>query len=298
MSKKIIDQLKPDSKIVLDNLKTILDKEQEYADFLYVIERCVLDEFLNNKSIKDKEIIHYLKHFLENLDKDEDYFESHFEVNLYRDIIEILNERKITKHELVLCIKYLLWSIDNRSWLNDSQAYVKWLTHSADVMSLSEKKDYEEKVRTLCRRKGIPDNQIEAMLKDDFSNIEVEDKESTGFESEFFALDDDKKYDFVIDNFNDAPFLFEVYFSELMENQNYNLAEKLCKQISEIMPDLPHTGILLGIVYKEKGNNILAKHHFRNALIVLDETPDDIIPIEDKKAMIEEVKLLLKGLSE
>ncbi|MEA3514962.1 MAG: hypothetical protein U9R34_05780 [Nanoarchaeota archaeon] len=298
MSKKIIDLLKPDSKIVAENLKTILDKEQEYAEFLFAIENCVLDEFLNNRSIKDKEIIHYLKHFLDNLDKDEDYFESHFEANLYENLIEILNERKITKHELVLCIKYLLWSIDNRSWLDDSQAYVKWLTHSADVMSQSEKKAYEEKVRTLCKGQGIPDNRIEAMLKNDFRDIEMEDKENTDIESEFFALDDNKKYDFVIDNFNDAPFLFEVYYSELMESKNYDLAEKLCKQMSEIIPELPQNDILLGVVYKEKGNNILAKHHLEKGLIILDETPDDIISTDEKKAIVEEVKLLLKEVSE
>lgn len=292
---KITTLLKPDSKVIQENLKSILDKEENYAEFLFAIEETVTNEFLSNKKIKDKTIINHLKHFLKNIDEDMSYFDSNFEKHLYQNIIDSLDIKLITKHELTLCIKYILWSIGNRSWLNDSQAYVKWLAHSSGVMTESESKSYENKIRIFCKRKGVPQKQIEAMLKNDFSDVEVIDKVNTNIESEFFALNNDKKLDFVIEHFQEAPFLGELYYSMLMEDKNYDMAEELCKSILEIMPEFPPMEFLLGIVYKEKKNKILAKHHFENALRIMDEIPADVIP--EKDILIKQTKDLIKEVS-
>ncbi|MBS3123578.1 tetratricopeptide repeat protein [Candidatus Woesearchaeota archaeon] len=287
--------LKKDDPLISENLKSIIDKEERYASFLYAIEESVTYEYLQNNKIKDKEIIGHLKFLLKNINSSIDLFNSDFEKHLYNNIIEALNEKSVTLHELKLCINYILWSIDNRKWLNDSQAYVKWLAHSIGLMEPNESKAYETKVTLLCKRQGIPQKQIDAMLKNDFSDIEIPDKDNVDIESVYYALDDDKKLDFVVEHFQKAPFLGEYYFEELLENKDYDAAEKLCKSILEMMPDFPPIESLLGIVYKEKGNKVLAKLQFEKTLRLLGEIPPHILP--EKEVLIKETKKLLKEVS-
>ena len=287
--------LKKDDPLISEQLKSIIDKEEGYASFLYAIEESVAHEYLQNNKIKDKEIINYLKFLLKNINSSVEVFNSDFEKYLYNNLVEALYEKSITLHELKLCIHYILWSIDNRSWLNDSQAYVKWLAHSIGLMEPKESKAYETKVTRLCKRQGIPQKQIDAMLKNDFSGVEVPDKENTDIESVYYALDDDKKIGFVLENFQKYPLLGEYYFEELLENKDYSAAEKLCKGILEMMPDFPPIENLLGIVYKEKGNKMLAKMQFEKTLQLLEEIPPHLIP--EKAVMIKQTKKMLKEVS-
>ena len=83
--------------------------------------------------------------------------------------------------------------------------------------------------------------------------------------------------------------------SMLMEDKNYDLAEELCKKILEMIPEFPPMEILLGVVYKEKKNKILAKHHFENALRIMDEIPADVIL--EKDILIKQAKDLIKEIS-
>ncbi|AKB19588.1 hypothetical protein [Methanosarcina sp. WH1] len=42
------------------------------------------------------------------------------------NLIELLEEKPVTNHELHLVIDYVLEIIDNRSWMEDKQAYVNY----------------------------------------------------------------------------------------------------------------------------------------------------------------------------
>lgn len=265
----IKDLLKKDNPIITENLKSIYMKEDEYSTFLWAIESSVIDEYVENNKIKDKELIKHLKNFLKNLDKPIDFFETNFEKALYYNLLDALEE-EITMHELKLCINYILWSIDNRTWMNDSQAYVKWLTHVNGVLDPKESKQFEQKVRILCKRRGIPKHEVDAMLSNNFEDVEVPDKEDTNIESNFFAMDDSLKLDYVIKNFEQYPFLFELYYPDLLDNKEYDKAEKLCKGILEYMPNFVPIEHSLGTVYDESGNNILAKDQFEKCLKLIE----------------------------
>lgn len=288
--------LNKDSKVITDNLKDIFQKEEEYAMFLYAIEESVTAEYYDNKKLKDKEVIKYLNNFLKNLDESFNFFSLEFEKHLYLNILDALEEKKITKHELKLCIRYILWSIDNRSWLNDNQAYVKWIAHASGTMGEKEAKEYERKIRIFCRRKGIPKSQVDAMLSNNFDDVELEDKDSTLIENRYFALEDNKKLELVLDNFQEAPFLDELYSGECIESNDFNNAEKLCKGILEIMPDFPPIEHLLGVVYKEKGNKYLAKIQFEKVLKLLEEIPKGAF--EGQEDMEKETKQMLKEIED
>jgi len=294
----ILDLLRPDSEIIQKYLKSLFDKEEKYLEFLYAIEESIVGEFLRNKNIKDQEIISFLKHFIENIDKPSNYFGSSFEQDLYQNLIDVLSDTSITKHELLLCIRHILWSIDNRSWLDDQQAYIKWLVHLFDLLNKEEKEIYEKHIRTLCKDKGVPDQQVEAMLKNDFTDVDVKCDEGVPIESEYFALDDSKKLNFVVKNFQVVPSLCEIYFQELMEQGDYDLAEKLCKSILEIVPECLPIVALLGVVYKGKGNTILAKYHFDKVLNNLDKIPLDLFPKKERDFLVQQIKQMLKEMND
>ncbi|MFT4344118.1 MAG: hypothetical protein ACMXYE_05225 [Candidatus Woesearchaeota archaeon] len=295
--KKVLlkDKLKKDSPIITENLKDICQREEEYAMFLYVIEKCVTYEYYYNKKLTDKEVIHYLNNFIKNIDQAIDFFETDFEVHLYLNLLEALNKKKITKHELKLCIRYILWSIDNRSWLNSKQAYVHWLAHATGTMSEKDAKQYETRIRTFCKRKGVPKEKVDAMLTNNCEGIELEDEGNSLLEARYFALDDKDKLDFVLKNFQDVPFLGEYYYGECMENKDFDNAEKLCQGLLEMMPESPPFENLLGIVYREKGNNILAKIQFERVLALLEKIPKGAF--EGRDAMEKETKKMLKEVS-
>lgn len=292
----IKNRLNKDSKVITENLKNIFEKEEEYGMFLYAIEETITCEYYDNKKLKDKDVINYLDNFLKNIDEDIDFFKTDFERYMYLNILDALEEKKITKHELKLCIRYIFWSINNRSWLNSNQAYVHWLAHVSGVMDEKESKEYEKRIRLFCKRKGVPKEHVDAMLNNDFEEIELEDKDTTLIENRYFSLDDKEKLDFVLKHFEEAPFLGEIYYSECMENKDYDNAEKLCLGLLEILPDLPPFENLLGIVYKQKGNNILAKIQFEKVLKLLEEIPEGAFDGRDQ--MEKETRKMLKEVSD
>ena len=71
--------LKEDDPLISENLKSIIDKEEKYAPFLYAIEESVAHEYLQNNKLKDKEIIDYLKFLLKNINSSIESFNSDFE---------------------------------------------------------------------------------------------------------------------------------------------------------------------------------------------------------------------------
>ncbi|MBI3036047.1 hypothetical protein HYY71_07045 [Candidatus Woesearchaeota archaeon] len=115
------------------------------------------------------------------------------------------------------------------------------------------------------------------------------------FVSEFFALDEKDKFNFAIKNADKYPFLIEMYARELMEANDYQAAEKFLKTILEKIPEFPPVEILLGALYKEMGNNILAEHHLTNADKMLDMLSDEIFASNIKKEMKQEIKRLLNA---
>lgn len=287
--------MKKDSKSIIENLQDIYGKEQEYLMFLYAIELNVNEEYLENKNLQDRDVIKMFKHFLDNLDKDIDFFKSDFEKNLYLNLIDALEEKSITKHELKLCFRYILWSIDNRCWLNDSQAYVKWLAYTSGCMNEKESRAYQKNVRSVCTRQGVSKEKIDAILNNDFSDIELDDKENTLIESRYFSLDDTDKLDFVLKHFQNTPYLAELYYEECMQDKNFDNAEKLCKAILDMMPGFPPMEILLGVLYKQKGDASLAKNQFEKVLKLFKQIPKGAF--EGRDELEKETRKLLKEVS-
>ena len=123
------DLLLPDDDKIKE-IKSIYGKEVEYLNFLGPMEFFIANYGLANSKLKDVEVIKALRNLRDNLDKDIDFFRNDFEYNLMMTInVSLQSNKKITKHELLLVIKHILWAIDNRSWMGDKRAYLNWIAN-------------------------------------------------------------------------------------------------------------------------------------------------------------------------
>lgn len=280
----------------IKHLKSLLDKEENYSYFLGAVEFSIAEHFMKEKGLKDKDVIKILKNIKANYLQDINFFDYDLEKDILLRLSHELQEKKITYHELKLVFDYILWAIDNRSWLNDEQAYVKWISYCMGLFSGKEEKEYKDKIRKYARRLGIPNEQIEAVLINNLDDIKIDEKGATKIESEFFALSDEEKLDFVVKHGFDAPYIIGIYTQELLEAKNYETAKKFFKKMLEIVPEYPPIEIPLGALYKEIGNNYLAEHHLTNARRILEETPEHIFPIDIKNEMMEKIENHLKDI--
>jgi hypothetical protein len=273
---------KPKNEVIEKNLKSIYNRERDYMSFLIIIEDRVIDEYKEFPRTKDKKIINYLKNLMENLDKDIDYFDSDFEADIYEGFVLTLMNNKITEYELKLCIKHVLWAIDNRSWMNNPQAYVKWLAYFHDEMDEREKKKYRSNIKKMGREMGLPKKEIDMILNNDYENHDFPEYDDVQESSEFFNLSEDEKIDFIL---NDPEENFELGFSflsELIDNDSLDKAEKLAKVLYEVTEDNPALEVVFGEIYIKKKNKHLARFYLESAMKKLehfDLGDHEIIPI-------------------
>lgn len=158
----------------IKKLKTIYQKEGEYADFLAPIESFIAYYFYYDApKLKDVDVIKAVRNIKSNFDKDLKFFDNIFEKEMIGVISLTLreNNRKITKHELLLILGYILWSIDNRKWMGDSRAYLNWLCDFLHLFDSDEKKVHDSKYDFLGDFVGIDEERLK-LMKGKKSNFE------------------------------------------------------------------------------------------------------------------------------
>jgi hypothetical protein len=273
----------------IKKLTTLYEKEEEYAIYLCAIEDSIAFEFLENKKLTDKEVINVLTNLKKNYDKDASFFKTNLEKKIFFSFSKVLKEYPITRHEMRLVFNYILWSIDNRNWIPDKQAYVKWLTHSMRFMDDEERQKYEDEFRKLGKSKGIPQNQIEAMLKKEIiDDSELIDENITISESEFFNLDEEDKFDYVVENIMINVNLFKVYFEELVENSKFEKAIELNLKVLEIVPNFPLFELNLCELYFFTNQKELCLYHIKNIEETLSDNEVKKILEKEEYEMIKE----------
>ncbi|MCG2718860.1 MAG: hypothetical protein L6408_08530 [Nanoarchaeota archaeon] len=292
----LVKLLKEDN-LKVKRIKSLFKKEEKYNGFLGAIEYTIAEHFITNWKIKDKDIVKTIKNIKRNYTKDLDFFQNEFEKDIMKKLSYVLQEQRITHHELILVLNYILWCIDNRTWMQDKQAYVKWITYFFKLFDDKEMKKYEESVKKFAKKIGIPKKHVESMLLKNSDNIlEHKEQENSRIESEFFSLEDSDKFDFVIKHALENPYLIGIYSEELDEKKDYKNAKKFYKKLLEIIPEFPPIEISLGILYKKTGDTNLAKHYLENALNTIEQIPQKIIPKEQKQQLVKEAKRELKSI--
>lgn len=189
--------LAPDTPEV-KKIKNMQGREYEYAEYIGMLEYSIARYFYEaDRKITDRDATSALKNIRKNCNKSFSFFNRDLEKEIIRSLMEVLEEKPVTSHELKLVIDYVLEIIDNRSWMGDEQAYIKWVAYVMDIFSKEEKEEYEKDIKKLAAEMGFSSKHADLMLMkgeeedffefieeygEEYGNVEVDREENKGLE--------------------------------------------------------------------------------------------------------------------
>ena len=280
--------LEPDTPEVM-KIKSLQGEEYEYSDYLGTIEYSIARHFYeDDRQIKDKDALSALKNIRKNCDKDISFFKHDLEKEITENLIELLEEEPITHHEFKLVIDYVLEVIDNRTWMEDEQAYLKWATYVMGLFTEEESEEYERSVKKLAANLGLSSKHADLMLlkgnEDDYFEFvenygDDEEEELTEeeliaeMETKFLSLTEAEKCDFLLENGPDFYELVGLYISDLSEKGEFGKIQELYRKLIEKYDDFIYLYVFMGGAYVEI-DPALAKSYFEKALKSLDKLED------------------------
>lgn len=184
--------LLPDNEKVKE-LKSLYGKEVEYIDFLGPIEFYIANYGIQNPKLKDVDVVKTLRNIRDHLNENINFFKNELEYNIVMTInVSLQFGRKITKHELLLVIKHILWAIDNRRWLEDRRAYIDWIANFFHLLDKEEKKKFDEKYENLGQEYGFSREKIKQMKGEDADfEISTDEVALSKLDSEDFEKNED-----------------------------------------------------------------------------------------------------------
>lgn len=146
-------------------IKSLQGREYEYAEYIGMVEYSIARYFYEvDRKITDRDAASALKNIRKNCSKSISFFNRDLEKEIIRSLIEVFEEKPLTSHELKLVIDYVLEIIDNRSWMEDEQAYIKWVAYIMDLFTKEEKEEYEKSIKKLAAEMGLSNKHADLML--------------------------------------------------------------------------------------------------------------------------------------
>lgn len=306
--------LSPDTPEI-KKIKNLQGREYEYAEYIGMLEYSVARYFYNtDRKIKDSDAVSAIKNIRKNCRRSISFFNRDLEKEIIRSLIEVLEEKPITSHEMKLVTDYVLEIIDNRSWMGDEQAYIKWVAYVMDLFTKEEKEEYEKSIKKLASDMGLSSKHADLMLmkgeeEDLFEFIEEYgeeygnegyreenkglEKETEGevieekteqdlserglteeelmeeIESKFSSMNDEEKFDFLLERGPEFYELTGLYISELAEKREFARIQELYSRLTAKYDNFLYLYVIMGANYLEI-DPALAKFYFEQALKTLD----------------------------
>jgi hypothetical protein len=280
-------------------LKSLQGREYEYAEHIGITEYSIARYFYEaDRKIKDEDAVSALKNIRKNGNKDISFFKEGLEKEIVKNLIELLDEKPVTHHELKLVIDYVLEIIGNRSWMEDEQAYIKWVAYVMDLFTEEENEEYETSIKKLAAKLGLSGKHADLILlkgdeEDYFEFVEgygdeneVDEGEERGdgeepteeemiaeMESKFLSMEDPEKFNFLLENGPEFYELLGLYISELSEKGEFGKIQELYSKLTEKYDDFIYLYVFMGATYLEM-DPALAKSYFEQALNALDKLND------------------------
>ena len=290
--------LAPDTPEV-KKIKSLQGREYEYAEHIGIAEYSIARHFYEaDRKIKDKDAVSALKNIRKNGNKNISFFKEGLEKEIVKNLIELLDEKPVTHHELKLVIDYVLEIIGNRSWMEDEQAYIKWVAYVMDLFTEEENEEYEKSIKKLAAKLGLSGKHADLILlkgdeEDYFEFVEGYGDENEGdegeergegeepteeemiaeMESKFLSMEDAEKFDFLLENGPEFYELVGLYISELSEKGEFGKIQELYSKLTEKYDDFIYLYVFMGATYLEI-EPALAKSYFEQALNALDKLND------------------------
>jgi hypothetical protein len=291
--------LLPDTPEVKE-IKSLQGKEYEYSNYLGTIEYTISRYFYeDDRKIKDKDAVSALKNIRKNSDKNISFFKRDLEKEILATLIELLEGEPISHHEFKLAIDYILEVIDNRSWMEDEQAYLKWATYVMGLFTEEESEEYEKSIKKLVAKLGMSSKHADLILlkgeeEDYFEFVEnygegegenegeelTEEELIAEIETKFLSLTDAEKFDFLLENGPDFYELVGLYISELSDKGEFEKLQELYRKLVEKYDDFIYLYVFMGGAYIEI-DPALAKFYFEKALQCLDKLDDLSDPMKE-----------------
>lgn len=290
------DFLDPDMPEV-KKLESLLVEEYKYIDYLISIEYSIAYYYHKlDRKIEDEDVILFLRNIKKNCDKNISFFEHPLELLIVRNLVEALYQKPINYHEFKLVLDYFISVIDNRSWLDDKQAYVKWLGHALNYFTEEEEEEYVKNISIVASKLGLSDREISLLLlkESEYDSFEEDDGNKAGregyklfkkearqskLESRFNSMNDAEKFEFLIEYGSDYFNLVEPYINELVNKEKFEKIQELYNKIIEKDEDFLPLHFMMGIIYFER-DPALAKFYFEQTLKVAemgDDVPEDVL---------------------
>lgn len=293
------DFLNPDTPEV-KKLESLLGEEYKYIDYLISIEYSIAHHYYKiDRKIEDKEVILLLRNIKKNCDKNISSFEHPLELSIVRNLVEALYKKPITHQEFKLVLDYFINAIDNRSWLGDKQAYLKWLMHALNYFTEEEEEEYGKNVSLVASKLGLSDEEISLLLlKESEYDYFEEDKgdkaceagrgkyklfrkeaRPTKLRARYDSMNDAEKIEFLTEFGSDYFNLVESYINELVNQEKFEKIKELYNKIIEKDEDFLPLHFMMGIIFLER-DPTLAKFYFEQTLKVAemgDDVPEDIL---------------------
>jgi hypothetical protein len=291
--------LEPDTPEILE-IKSLLGEECKYIEYLISIEYSIAHYYHKiDRKIEDKDITLLLKNIKKNYDKNISSFEHPLELLIVRNLVEALHQKPITHREFKLVLDYFISAIDNRSWLDDKQAYLKWLAHALNYFTEEEEKEYVKNVAKVASKLGLSDEEIGLLLlKESEYDYFEEDSEEKACEAgrgkyklfkkearpeklraRFNSMSDAEKIEFLVEYGSDYFNLVESYINELVNQEKFEKVKELYNKIIEKDEDFLPLHFMMGIIFLER-DPALAKFYFEQTLKVAkmgNDVPEDIL---------------------
>lgn len=278
----------PDTLEVM-KINSLQGREYEYSDYLGTIEYSIVRYFYeDDRKIKDEDAVSALKNIRKNCEKNISFFKRDLEKEIIENLIELLEGEPISHHEFKLMIDYVLEVVDNRAWMEDEQAYIKWAAYVMGLFTEEESEDYEKSIKKLAAKLGMSSKHADLMLlkgnEDDYFEFvenygEDEGEELTEeelideVERKFLSLTDAEKVDFLLENGPDLYEFVGFYISELSERGEFEKIQELYRKLIEKYDDFIYLYVFMGGAYIEI-DPALAKFYFEKALTSLDKLDD------------------------
>lgn len=302
----------------IKEIKSIYEREYEYSEYLSEIEFSIADYYYNeNRKLTDKDVIKSLKNIKQNREKTISFFENPLEKEIVKSLVEPLEVSPLTDHEFTLVLDYVLWVIDNRSWLEGKQGYVKWITYVLGFLSESEEKKYERDFKKFARKMGVSGAQADMLLmkrdaedffdEDDifgegglFEELELEDlfgadRTADDLETGFFLMTDDEKFDFLMEKGPDYVELVQDYVTGLAEKEEFEKIQDFYKKLNEKYENFFPLHFIVGSAYLNS-DPALAISYFEKTLKATENSEE--FPPEMREELKRHMDLLTSLLLE
>lgn len=169
-SKKTENEKKPET---LDELEI-----ENYYHILYSIEFAIALHYVENPSITDKILLKELTSLVRRHSNGQSNVESnitkkakttnvananlksttmknHLATKLKQAAIGGLQEGPITREEFLLCIRYVMYCIDNRSWISGGKGYLDWIANWFGLLEDEKKQEFDSFYDDLSQIIGI-----------------------------------------------------------------------------------------------------------------------------------------------